>query len=96
MSKLTLNFNVPFENSQQKVFLKNLKEIGFSVERVFQGGKYIQWRYYARLPNVNLCNEGSIDLIFSDSAKTDFLTKNIDSIELILLFERKNSNEDNF
>lgn len=91
MSKLTINFNTALENSQQKIFLKNLKECGFSVQRVFQSGDFIEWHYYARLPCYDkLSSIPNVDIMFSDSEKSEFISKNIDSIEFIVYFERKN------
>lgn len=92
MATIHIDFNAPLPNNQQKIFMKNLKELGFSVERVFQGGKYIKFRYFGRLPTLE--NQDNVIVQFvDDKAKTDLSFHKIEFVEFYLYFERKNENE---
>lgn len=92
MATIHINFNAPLPNNQQSIFMKNLKELGFSVERVFQDGKYIKFKYYGRLPTLD--NQDNIIFqIVDDKAKSDLSFHKIDFVEFYLYFERKNKNE---
>lgn len=87
MSTIKLYFNSPLPNNQQRVFLKNLKELGFSAERIFQDGEYIKWRYFGRLPTG--LNDNVAIQFTDDKAKSDLRCHKIDYVEFILNFERK-------
>lgn len=87
---IKLNFNTPLPNDQQIPCIHGFKQLGFRVEREFQNGNYILYRFYGRLPTVT--GKTDIDILFSESAQSDFKTvKDIDWIEFYLMFERKNN-----
>ena len=86
---LKLNFNTPLANSQQIPCIHGFKQLGFSVERIYQNGDFILYRFYGRLPTVS--GKSDVDVLFSEDAKSDFKTvTNVDYVELFLMFERKN------
>lgn len=88
---IKLNFQEPLANNQQIPCIHGFKKLGFKVEREFQNGQFILYRFYGRLPTVSGCSD--IDVFFDDKGKSDFKTlKNIDYIEFYLMFERKEEN----
>ena len=90
MATLKINFNSPLPNNQQLSVMKNLKQLGFSVERVFQDGQYIQFRYYGRLPTFPDDDKETVDLLITDEQTKKYLISNkFDRVEFYLLFERK-------
>ena len=89
---IKLNFTTPLANDQQIPCIHGFKNLGFSVEREFQNGQYILYRFRGRLPTIS--GKSDIDILITDQAKTDFKTiKDINFIEFYLMFERKNENE---
>lgn len=93
MATLKINFNSPLPNNQQASVMKNLKMLGFSVERIFQDGQYIQFRYYGRLPTFD-DDDCKTDLLITDNDTRTYLISNkFDFVEFYLLFERKNTYE---
>lgn len=88
MGTLKINFNTPLPNNQQSPVMKNLKELGFSTERVFQNGKYIKWHYQGRLPTTE--NNDSVFIKVLDPELKIEQFKKITHVEFYLYFERKN------
>lgn len=89
---IKLNFNTPLANDQQIPCIHGFKKLGFSVEREFQNGQYILYRFRGRLPTIN--GKSDIDILITEKAKSDFLTvKDVNFVEFYLMFERKNENE---
>ena len=92
MSTVKLYFNAPLPNNQQHKCVKNLREMGFKPERIFQNGKYIKWCFRGRLPTFE--NENNVICqIVDDSIKSDLTFHKIDFVEFTLYFERKNKND---
>lgn len=86
---IKLNFNTPLANNQQIPCIHGFKKLGFSVERIYSNDSYILYRFFGRLPTIT--GSSDVDVLFTESAKEDFLSlKNINFVEIFLMFERKN------
>lgn len=86
---LKLNFNTPIPKSQRDNLIRSLKSLGFSYERVYQGGVYSLHKFYGRLPTIT--GSSDVDIIFTDKKSIDdFKQTKIDSVEMYFIIEREN------
>ena len=85
---LKLNFNTPIPKAQRDNLIRSLKALGFSYERVYQGGVYSLHKFYGRLPTIS--GSSDVDIIFTDkNALDNFKQTKIDSVEMYFIVERE-------
>lgn len=91
---IKINFNTPLPKNQRDDFIRCMKSLGFSYERIIQSGEYSLHRFVGELPQI-----GSDDLIefvicADGKNKTDLLKLFLKNVrcEIIIPFEREEKN----
>lgn len=87
---LKINFTTPLPNNTRNSFIKCMKELGFTYDRIIQPGEFSLLRFYGELPELN-CNNFSFVICADGKNKTDLLEMILKSArcEITIPFKRE-------